>query len=196
MVSILKEMNTPVFKAEGIPEIDLESYSVRVWGLVEGERQFNMAEIRQMPFTRLNARLTSVSGWSVRANWDGVLWKDFLAQFQLMPQAEYVTFTSVGGYDTSIPMNQLNDRVMLVYAVDGQPLESEYGAPLRLLVPHLWGYKSCKWLQQIEFADSDHGGFWEDRGYTRSGYIEEGMTLDINTRTQRPIRGGGEVTEF
>lgn len=195
-MSILKEMNTPVFKAEGIPEIDLENYRVRVWGLVEGERQFSMEDIRQMPFTRLNARLTSVSGWSVRASWDGVLWKDFLAQFKLMPQAEYVTFTSVGGYDTSIPLNQLNDRVMLVYAVDGQPLESEYGGPLRLLVPHLWGYKSCKWLQQVEFADSDRGGFWEDRGYTHSGYIEEGMTLDINTRTQRSIRGGGEVTEF
>jgi len=113
-----------------------------------------------------------------------------------MPQAAYVTFTSVGGYDTSMPLAVLNDRVMLVYAVDGEPLEAEYGGPLRMLVPHLWGYKSCKWLSSIEFHKEERGGFWENRGYTRSGTIEPGLTLDINTRTERPIRGGGEVTEF
>lgn len=195
-MSVLSRMNTPVFKAEGIPCIEEEAYRLNVWGLMEGEREFTLAEIRQMPFTRLDARLTSVSGWSVRARWDGVLWKDFVQQFTVMPLARHVNFTSVGGYDTSIPLAELNDRVMLVWGVDGEPLEKEYGGPLRLLVPHLWGYKSCKWLRSIEFHEEERGGFWEDRGYTRSGYIEPGLTLDINTRTERPIEGGREVTEF
>ena len=195
-MSILTRLNTPVFKAEGIPKIDEETFRLNVWGLVKGEQQFSLTDIKEMPFTRLDARLTSVSGWSVRATWAGVLWQDFVKQIMLMPAANYVTFTSVGGYDTNIPLHQLNERVMLVYAVDGEPLETEYGGPLRMLVPHLWGYKSCKWLRDIEFTDSERGGFWEDRGYSRSGTIEPGMTLDINSRVERPILGGREVTEF
>ena len=195
-MSILSKLNTPVFKAEGIPKIDPQTYRLKVWGLMVGERDFSLEELKQLPFTRLNARLTSVSGWSVRANWEGVLWKDFMKNITLMPLAKYATFTSVGGYDTGIPIAELNDRVMLVWAVDGEPLEKQYGGPLRLLVPHLWGYKSCKWINDIEFHQYEKGGFWEDRGYTRSGTIESGMTLDINTRTERPIKGGGEVTDF
>lgn len=195
-MSILTRLNTPVFKAEGIPKIDEETFRLNVWGLLKGEQQFSLTDIKEMPFTRLDARLTSVSGWSVRATWAGVLWQDFVKQIMLMPDANYVTFTSVGGYDTNIPLHQLNERVMLVYAVDGEPLETEYGGPLRMLVPHLWGYKSCKWLRDIEFTDSERGGFWEDRGYSRSGTIEPGMTLDINSRVERPILGGREVTEF
>lgn len=195
-MSMLGRLNTPVFKVEGIPEISEDLFRLNVWGLVEAEKVFTLDEIKSMPFTRLNARLTSVSGWSVRVDWDGVLWRDFAAFFRLMPGACHVTFTSAGGYNTSIPLAQLNDRVMLVYAVGGEPLEREYGGPLRLLVPHLWGYKSCKWLTDIEFTDSERGGFWEDRGYSRSGLIEPGITLDINTHTERSIKGGGEVTEF
>lgn len=195
-MSVLSRMNTPVFKAEGIPRIDEERYHVTVSGLVEGARVFAMPEIKQMPFTRLDARLTSVSGWSVRARWDGVLWRDFSASFTPLPLAKHVTFSSLGGYATSIPLEHLNERVLLVWGVDGEPLEREYGGPLRLLVPHLWGYKSCKWLRGIEFHTEERGGFWEDRGYSRSGLIEPGLTLDINSRTERTINGGGEVTEF
>lgn len=195
-MSILSRMSTPVFKAEGIPHIEEERYSVTVRGLLDGEREFALQEIRQMPFTRLDARLTSVSGWSVRAFWDGVLWKDFSGGLTNMPSARHITFSSLGGYETAIPLEQLNDRVMLVWGVDGEPLEREYGGPLRLLVPHLWGYKSCKWLRGIEFHPEERGGFWEDRGYTRSGLIEPGLTYDVNSRTERTIKGGGEVTEF
>jgi len=195
-LSILGRLKTPVFKAEGIPKVDEKAYRLNVWGLVKSERMFTLQEILEMPKTSLNARLTSVSGWSVRANWEGVLWQDFMSYVDLMPGAIHARFTSIGGYDTSMPLAVLNERVMLVYAVEGEPLEKEYGWPLRLLVPHLWGYKSCKWLADIQFTDSEQGGFWEDRGYTRSGQIEPGLTLDINTRTERPIKGGGEVTEF
>ncbi len=195
-MSVLARMNTPVFKAEGIPVVDDAIYRLRVWGLIEGEREFSLAEIKQMPFTRLDARLTSVSGWSVRADWDGVLWQEFSQNFLFKSSVKHVMFTSVGGYSTSLPLAELNERVMLVWAVNGELLEREYGGPLRLLVPHLWGYKSCKWLGGIEFHEEERGGFWEDRGYARSGRIEPGLTLDINSRTERPISGGKEVTEF
>ncbi|MFH2127731.1 MAG: molybdopterin-dependent oxidoreductase, partial [Pseudomonadota bacterium] len=73
--------------------------------------------------------------------------------------------------------------------------ETDFGGPLRMLVPHLWGYKSAKWLAGVTLGDKMLGGFWEDRGYTREGIIEPGVTLDLNSGQRRAIRGG-EVTEF
>lgn len=195
-MSMLTRLKTPVFDAEGVTHSEEKTFLLNIRGLVENERNFSLEEIKKMPFTRLDARLTSVSGWSVRTNWDGVLWQDFQQNIALLPGADFATFSSIGGYSTTVPLSDLKDRVMLVYAIDGEHLERQYGGPLRLLVPHLWGYKSCKWLSEIAFGETDIGGYWEDRGYTRSGRIEAGTTLDINTRVKRTIKGGGEVTEF
>ena len=196
-MSILKDLNVPAFKAGGMPMIDLPDYSLSVGGLIKGERHFSWQEILAMPKSTVNCRLTSVSGWSVRADWEGILWYDFLKQILVDSKANHVRFTSVGGgYSTAVSFKDLeNPRVLLAYTVDGNPIEAEYGGPLRMVVPNLWGYKSCKWLGRIEFINQEEGGYWEDRGYTRSGMIEPGFTLDVNTKTRRPIQGG-EVTEF
>jgi DMSO/TMAO reductase YedYZ molybdopterin-dependent catalytic subunit len=65
-----------------------------------------------------------------------------------------------------------------------------------MVIPHLYGYKSAKWLGTIEFCDSMRGGYWEDRGYSRSGIIEQGHTLDMNTGGQSVYISGGEVLDF
>ena len=195
-MSILTQLKCPVFKAEGIPKIDESSYILRVDGLVEAEEEFSLDDIKSLPFSQISSRLTSVSGWSVRADWDGVTWNDFIKEIQLKEGANHATFYSHGGYTTTVSLQDLsNPRVMLVYGVAGEPLEAEYGGPLRTVIPNLWGYKSCKWLVRIEFCDVMRGGYWEDRGYTRSGVIEPGATFDVNTRTKRQITGG-EITEF
>ena len=196
-MSILSKLDCPVFAVEGVPNLSEKDYIVTVDGLVKEEKSFSLSEIKNMPFSRINSRLTSVSQWSVRADWDGVAWNDFIKYIELDPRADHANFYSYSGYTTAIPLKELNyPKVMLVYAVDGEPLESEYGGPLRMVVPNLWGYKSCKWLQRIEFIHGMIGGFWEDRGYTRSGIIESTTVIDMNTKTQRKIKGGGEVTEF
>ncbi|MGQ9508849.1 MAG: molybdopterin-dependent oxidoreductase [Thermodesulfobacteriota bacterium] len=196
-MSILKELQVPVFKAGGMPSIDLQTYTLFVGGSGIEERQFSWQEILAMPKSRVNCRLISVSGWSVRVDWEGVRWEDFIQQISRDTKMEYVRFTSVGGvYSTVVPFEDLsNPRVLLAYGVNGEPIEPEYGGPLRMVIPNLWGYKSCKWLGCIEFIDHMEGGYWEDRGYTLSGKIEPGFTFDLNTRTQRPITGG-EVTDF
>jgi DMSO/TMAO reductase YedYZ molybdopterin-dependent catalytic subunit len=196
-VSILKDLGVPIFKAGGMPTVDLRTYCLSVEGLVEKVYRFSWEQVLAMPKSRVNGRLTSVSGWSVRADWEGIGWSDFLKQIAVRPEANHVRFTSLGGsYATVVSCKDLeNPRVLLAYGVSGEPIEPEYGGPLRMVIPNLWGYKSCKWLGQINFTDQMEGGYWEDRGYTRSGIIEPGSTLDINTRTRRPI-SGGEVTEF
>jgi DMSO/TMAO reductase YedYZ molybdopterin-dependent catalytic subunit len=196
-MSLLKDLGVPAFKAGGMPAMDLQHYSLFVGGLVEEEKHFSWQEILSMSKSRVNCRLTSVSGWSVRVDWEGIQWEDFLRRIPISFGTDHVRFTSVGGaYRTTALLKDLeNPRVLLAYGVNGNPIEAEYGGPLRMIIPNLWGYKSCKWLGKIEFVNQEEGGYWEDRGYTRSGRIEPGFTFDINTKTQRPIQGG-EVLEF
>jgi DMSO/TMAO reductase YedYZ molybdopterin-dependent catalytic subunit len=195
-MSKLARLKVPVFLAEGKPEIDYDKWRLKVDGLIEEPKVFSLADIEALPFTRVNARLTSVSGWSVRAVWEGVLFTDFESVLRRKPKATHVTFSSVGGYDSTVSLRDLsNPRVLLCYAVEGEPLEIEYGGPVRMIVPNLWGYKSVSCLGHIEFTNEMKGGFWEDRGYTREAIIEPGATLDINTHQHRRIKGG-EVTEF
>jgi DMSO/TMAO reductase YedYZ molybdopterin-dependent catalytic subunit len=150
-----------------------------------------------MPKSNVNCRLTSVSGWSVRADWEGIKWSDFLREITVNAEANHVRFSTVGRvYTTVVSCKDLeNPRILLAYGVNGEPIEPDYGGPLRMVIPNLWGYKSCKWLGEVDFIDQMEGGYWEDRGYTRSGMIEPGFTFDINTKTRRPIKGG-EITEF
>ena len=196
-MSILKDLGVPAFKAGGMPPIDIQTYALSVGGLVKGERHFSWQEILAMLKSRVNCRLTSVSGWSVRADWEGVKWSDFFREITVDAKANYVRFTTVGeGYTTVVSCKNLeNPRILLAYGVNGEPIEPDYGGPLRMVIPNLWGYKSCKWLGKIDFIDQMEGGYWEDRGYTRSGIIEPGFTLDINTQTRKPI-SGGEVLDF
>jgi DMSO/TMAO reductase YedYZ molybdopterin-dependent catalytic subunit len=197
-MSILSRLKVPAFRAGGAPpRVDERQYRLEVLGLVEEPASFSLEEIKSWPMTSVDARLTSVSGWSVRALWQGVLWSEFLESISLRSKASHATFSSLGGgYHTTISLEELDHpRVLLAYAVENEPLELQYGGPLRMIVPHLWGYKSAKWLGTIEFTDRMHGGYWEDKGYTRTGIIEPGTTLDLNTGKRRNIQGG-EVTQF
>ena len=196
-MSVLSRLRAPVFEAGGMPEIDVAKYRLHVKGLVEKERSFTWEETMALPASKVNARLTSVSGWSVRATWEGVLWGYFIGTITPRKKATHAIFSSLGGgYETTVSLADLDHpRVLLVYAVEGEPLEREYGGPLRMVIPHLYGYKSAKWLETITLTDTDKGGYWEDRGYTKSGIIEPGFTFDVNTKTRRPI-SGGEVMEF
>lgn len=196
-MSILRDLDTPVFKVDGIPNILTSDFTLEITGLVEKEKRLRWEDILRIPKSRINARLISVTGWAVRADWDGVKWKDFLKEIHLKPEATHATFISHGGiYTTTVSLQDLNaPRVMLVYGAAGDLLEAEYGGPLRTLIPNLYGYKSCKWLTKIDFTDTMKGGYWEDRGYSRDGIIRPGRILDINSGTYREIEGG-EILDF
>jgi len=113
-----------------------------------------------------------------------------------MPQATHALFTSVGGYTTCVPLARLDHpRVLWAWAVGGEPLEADYGGPLRMVIPPLWGYKSCKWVSRLTYTDSMVPGYWETRGYTVDGEIEAGHTMDVNTKQRRKIQAG-EVVDF
>lgn len=196
-MSVLKRLNTPVFAAEGILRIDPADCRLTVTGLAGGDKSFTLAELKAaFPNKTVNSRLTSVSGWSVRADWDGILWRDFAAAVGPKEGTRYALFTSAGDYDTCVLLSDLAaSNAMLVWGAGGEALEAEYGGPLRTVVPNLWGYKSCKWLAKVAFVEKYATGYWELRGYSHRGEIEPGETFDVNSQKYRPIKGG-EVREF
>ena len=196
-MSTLQKMQTPIFAAEGILRLDPAVYRLEVGGLTESPTVFSLDDLkRQFPQTTVNRRLTSVSGWSVRANWNGVLWRDFCKTLGVKEAARYVLFASPAEYTTVVWLKDLEDgEPLLAWGVDGEDLEAEYGGPLRMVIPQLWGYKSCKWLTKIEFLEKYRTGYWELRGYSHRAQIEPGETFDVNSGKYRKIPGG-EVTDF
>jgi DMSO/TMAO reductase YedYZ molybdopterin-dependent catalytic subunit len=191
-------MDTPIFWAEGHPgRLSAEDWKVEIGGLVEKRLTLTYAEVLALPKSVADARLTSVSGWTVRGQWGGVRLSDLLPLAGPKPEAAHVQFTSYRRiYTTCIPLDvALQERTLLAYEFDGEPLEEDYGGPLRIFCPYLWGYKSAKSVVGIALVEHSLPGYWEVRGYPDHGLIKGRRLLDVNLGRQRRIPDG-EVIEF
>lgn len=143
---------------------------VRVFGLA-GERTFSWEELLALPQTTLTYDIHCVTHWSkLDTTWTGVRVTDLLLLLDLQPGATHVMVHSAGGYTTNLSLEDFaRPENLLAHTFDGQPLEAEHGGPLRLVVPHLFFWKSAKWLSGLEFMDGDRPGFWERNGYHMRG---------------------------
>jgi DMSO/TMAO reductase YedYZ molybdopterin-dependent catalytic subunit len=198
-MSRLKDFHTPVFWAEGHPgKLSREGWVIEVSGLCANPKTFTWQELIALPKSIADARLTSVTRFSVQGKWGGVEVADLLNTVQADPAAKYVRFWSFRMiYDTSIPMEvALRERTLLAYEFDDEYLEEDYGGPVRGFCPYLWGYKSAKSVVKIELMDQYVSGFWEQRGYTDDALITAGKVRDMNQSGRlRPIPNG-EVIRF
>jgi DMSO/TMAO reductase YedYZ molybdopterin-dependent catalytic subunit len=198
-MSRLKELRTPVFWAEGHPgKLNQEDWVVEVNGLCANPKTFTWHELIALPKSIADARLTSVTRFSVRGKWGGVRVADLLDVVKASPEAQDVRFWSYRMiYDTSIPIEvALRERTLLAYEFDGELLEEDYGGPVRGFCPYLWGYKSAKSVVKIELMDCYVSGFWEERGYPDDALITAGKVRDMNQGGRlRPIPNG-EVIRF
>lgn len=195
----LAKINTPIFWAEGHPRaLDRESWQLEISGLCENPVKLNWRDLQSFREETVEARLTSVTRWSVYGAWTGVRIASLLEHVKMLPGCRYLRFWSVGGiYDTSIPLAiGQKERSMVVWAFDGELLDEDYGGPIRAFIPYLWGYKSAKSLIKIDLMDHYIPGFWEMRGYTDSGTIEAGPCRDINDGGTLKQIPGGEVIDF
>jgi DMSO/TMAO reductase YedYZ molybdopterin-dependent catalytic subunit len=198
-VSRLKELRTPIFWAEGHPgKLNREKWVIKVSGLCANPKTFTWQELIALPKSIADARLTSVTRFSVRGRWGGVRVADLLDAVQADSGSQYVRFWSYRMiYDTTIPLEvALRERTLLAYEFDGEYLEEDYGGPVRGFCPYLWGYKSAKSVVKIELMDRYISGFWEQRGYPDEALIMEGKVRDMNQGGRpRPIPDG-EVIRF
>ena len=161
----------PVLSAGPTPRIDLADWRFKVFGLVRDEIEFDWEQFKALPTVTIDAEFHCVTQWSNLANtWEGVLFTEMMKLIAPASEARYVMAHSYGGYTTNISLDVLNDvDVLLAYKHDGQDLAPEHGAPLRLVVPKRYAWKSAKWINGFEFMAEDRPGFWEVRGYHMEG---------------------------
>ncbi len=159
----------PVLSAGPTPHTPLEQWSFTIRGAVEKPVSWSWEEFRALPAETVTADIHCVTKWSkLGTSWKGVPIDALLER--VVTDAEYVLAFCDGGYTTNLPLEDVaNGKAWVAYEYDGSPLPAEHGGPARLLVPHLYFWKSAKWLRGIELLDHDEPGFWESYGYHNYG---------------------------
>jgi DMSO/TMAO reductase YedYZ molybdopterin-dependent catalytic subunit len=159
----------PVLSAGPTPRIPLDQWSLSVGGSVDHPRSWNWEQFRSLPEDEMTVDIHCVTKWSkLDTKWQGVSLDTLLADRK--PDAEFALIHSYGGYTTNLPVADLiGGKAWVAYGFDGQPLAPEHGGPARLLVPHLYFWKSAKWVTAIELRTTDQRGFWESYGYHEYG---------------------------
>jgi DMSO/TMAO reductase YedYZ molybdopterin-dependent catalytic subunit len=158
----------------GLPDRSRADYHLRVGGLVDTKLDLSFAELTAMPPTHLTRDFQCVTGWRVPdVKWGGVRLGDVLDRAGVQDDATAVRFLSFdGSYSESLTLDQARrDDVLVAYEFEGGPLSSEHGGPARLYVAPMYGYKSCKWLSEIQLTKEVEPGYWEERGYDVDGWV-------------------------
>jgi len=157
-----------------IPHRDTAEYRLRVKGLVDRSLDLSYADLRAMTPTSLTRDFQCVTGWRVYdVAWKGVRLADVLDRAGVQPGAQGLRFRSFDGvYSESLTLGQARrDDVLVAYELEGEDLSDAHGGPVRLYVAPMYGYKSLKWLSEIELTDEVVPGYWEERGYDVDGWV-------------------------
>ncbi|HMA35462.1 MAG TPA: molybdopterin-dependent oxidoreductase [Chloroflexia bacterium] len=161
----------PVLHYGPVPRRQLKDWNFRVWGLVDKPVVWTWDEFQALPKMTINRDISCVTRWTrFDLNFEGVPFKEVLRQVQVQPAAQFVMVHAENGFTTNLPLDDLlQDDVLFAHKAEGQELELEHGWPLRLVVPHLYFWKSAKWVRGLEFMAQNAPGFWEEAGYHMRG---------------------------
>jgi DMSO/TMAO reductase YedYZ molybdopterin-dependent catalytic subunit len=159
----------PVLSAGPTPRTPLDQWSLRIDGAIDEPRRWSWSEFLALPSETFTVDIHCVTKWSkLDTRWTGVPVDVLLDGVE--SAAEFVTAWCDGGYTTNVPLEDVvGGRAWVAYQYDGEPLEPEHGGPARLLAPHLYFWKSAKWLRGITLTVDDEPGFWETYGYHNYG---------------------------
>jgi len=157
----------PVLHEGPVPGFDPRTWDFRITGLVERPVRLTWDEFTRLPMTEVVADMHCVTRWSrFDVRWEGVLFSEVMKQAPVKPTAKYVMVHAENDYTANVPLADLL-RPMTLFALkhNGEPLPAEHGYPVRLVVPHLYAWKSVKWVRGLRFMEQDSAGFWEQNGY-------------------------------
>jgi DMSO/TMAO reductase YedYZ molybdopterin-dependent catalytic subunit len=159
----------PVLSAGPTPRIDTARWEFAISGEPDQRHTWNWAELLALPSETFTVDLHCVTKWSkLGTPWKGVSLDTLLTDVESV--GDFALVHSYGGYTTNLPLADLVDgQAWIVYEYDGAPLAPEHGGPARLLVPHLYLWKSAKWVREIQLLLQDEPGFWETAGYHNYG---------------------------
>ena len=163
-----------IYSVTSMPHFDPATWRLKIDGLVEQPVELSYADLRALPRSEQVTDFHCVTGWSVsNVRWSGVRFHDLLAVARPLPAAQAVGFFSAdGAYSDSLTMDQAYLRdAMVAYEMGGAPLSRPHGAPARVVIPEMYGYKGVKWLNHITLLDQPFDGYWENRGYDRNAWI-------------------------
>jgi DMSO/TMAO reductase YedYZ molybdopterin-dependent catalytic subunit len=162
----------PVLSAGPTPETDLKNWSFKLFEGAALLGEWNWADFEALPQTEVKVDIHCVTTWSkLDTNWEGVTIDTLLEAAGLVePPSPFAIVHCDGGYTTNLPAEDLVDgKAMIATRYEAQPLVPEHGGPARLLVPHLYFWKSAKWVRRLQFTNQDQPGFWEELGYHMYG---------------------------
>jgi DMSO/TMAO reductase YedYZ molybdopterin-dependent catalytic subunit len=157
----------PVLHAGSVPSTELATWDLRVWGEVDNELRLSWEELQALPSTEVTQDIHCVTRWSkFDMTFKGVPWHELEQLAGPTRSARFAIAHAEQGFTANVPLSFLRDeRALLAYEADGEPLTPEHGWPLRLVIPGKYFWKSAKWLRGIELSASDKPGFWERYGY-------------------------------
>ncbi|MER6129357.1 sulfite oxidase-like oxidoreductase [Streptomyces sp. NPDC001795] len=161
----------PVLSAEVTPELTVTEWSLRIDGLVAEPRTWGWEEAHALQASAYEGDIHCVTGWSkFGVRFGGVSLDVFLDLVRPGATATHAVAYSHTGYTTNLPLADLiGGRAWIAFEYDGKPLPAEHGGPARLTVPHLYFWKSAKWIAGLRILDHDEPGFWEQNGYHARG---------------------------
>jgi DMSO/TMAO reductase YedYZ molybdopterin-dependent catalytic subunit len=161
----------PVLHVGGVPTYQPGDWDLKIFGLVDKPFTINLDELKNMPAVTLLTDIHCVTKWSkFDTTWKGVRVRDLFERAGMQKDAGYIMGHAEHGYTANLPLaDVLLDESLVVYEYEGEVIEPIHGGPVRLLVPHLYFWKSPKWLRGLELRATDAPGFWEQNGYNMYG---------------------------
>jgi DMSO/TMAO reductase YedYZ molybdopterin-dependent catalytic subunit len=172
----------PVLHVGDVPSYEPGGWDLTVRGLVDEPFTVDLDELRALPSVTPTFDIHCVTKWSrFDTTWTGVRVRDLLARAGVRPSATHVIEHAEFGYTTNVPLVDITtDDAIVAYAHDGAALEPIHGGPVRIVIPHLYFWKSAKWVRELELVAGDRPGFWEQNGYHMYGdpFREQRFTND------------------
>jgi DMSO/TMAO reductase YedYZ molybdopterin-dependent catalytic subunit len=161
---------------KGPQYVDISVYRLKITGLANTPMSYTYNDVvsKHRSYTKL-LTINCVEGWSVKILWEGLQLKDLLDEANVKPEAKVVIFHAYDGYTTSLPLQYILDKnLLLAYKMNGVILPSERGYPFTLVAEDKWGYKWIKWVNEIELSDNtNYKGYWESAGYSNDGSLDK-----------------------
>ena len=161
----------PVLHVGDVPTYGSGDWNLSISGLVDQPFTVDLDELKAMPAVSLTFDIHCVTKWSkFDTTWTGVRVRDLFDRAGVQPTVTHVMEHAEYGYTTNLPLADITtDEAIVAYAFEGDDIEPIHGGPVRIVVPHLYFWKSAKWVRSLELKDSDAAGFWERNGYHMYG---------------------------
>jgi DMSO/TMAO reductase YedYZ molybdopterin-dependent catalytic subunit len=160
----------PVLSFGATPQVTTTQWTLKVCGLASPQT-FSWDDLMAMPQTNFTADFHCVTRWSkLDVQWTGIKVPDVMQHIEVQPSATHVMLHCHGNYTTNLTLDDfVREENFFAHTLFGEPLPPDHGGPMRLVVPHLYAWKSAKWINGLEFLDHEELGFWEKNGYHRRG---------------------------